>query len=122
MLLFLKCWAIFPLEIISKEATAWAWEFLTEKLGLDEKDLWVSIYHEDDEAFEVWNKGVGVPAEKIIRLGKEDNFWELEVGPSGPCSEIYVDRGKKYGCGSQTVSLAVTAIGFRSMEFSFYSV
>lgn len=87
-------------DYFKKEATAWAWEFLTERLGLEEKDLWVSIYHEDDEAFEVWNKGVGVPAEKIIRLGKEDNFWELEVGPSGPCSEIYVDRGEKYGCGS----------------------
>lgn len=87
-------------DYFKKEATAWAWEFLTTRLGLDENKLWVSIYHEDDEAFEVWNKGVGVPAERIIRLGKEDNFWELEVGPSGPCSEIYVDRGEKYGCGS----------------------
>ncbi len=87
-------------DYFKKEATAWAWEFLTQNLGLEEKDLWVSIYVEDDEAFEVWNKGVGVPAERIVRLGKEDNFWELEVGPSGPCSEIYVDRGEKYGCGS----------------------
>lgn len=87
-------------DYFKKEATAWAWEFLTEKLGLDKDRLWVSIYEKDDEAFEVWNKGVGVPADRIIRLGKEDNFWELEVGPSGPCSEIYVDRGEKYGCGS----------------------
>ncbi|NLK44066.1 MAG: alanine--tRNA ligase [Tissierellia bacterium] len=87
-------------DYFKKEATAWAWEFLAQNLGLEEKDLWVSIYVEDDEAFEVWNKGVGVPAERIVRLGKEDNFWELEVGPSGPCSEIYVDRGEKYGCGS----------------------
>lgn len=87
-------------DYFKKEATAWAWEFLTERLEIDREDLWVTIYLDDDEAFEVWNKGVGVPADRIIRLGKEDNFWELEVGPSGPCSEIYVDRGEKYGCGS----------------------
>ena len=87
-------------DYFKKEATAWAWEFLTERMEIDKEDLWVTIYLEDDEAFEIWNKEVGVPSERIVRLGKEDNFWELEVGPSGPCSEIYVDRGEKYGCGS----------------------
>lgn len=88
-------------DYFKKESTAWAWEFLTENMGLDEEDLWVTIFLEDDEAFEIWNKEVGVPKERIVRLGKADNFWELEVGPSGPCSEIYVDRGIKYGCGSE---------------------
>lgn len=83
------------------EATSWAWEFLTENLEIPEDKLWVTIYFEDDEAFEIWNKEVGVPEDRIVRLGKEDNFWELEVGPSGPCSEIYVDRGIKYGCGDK---------------------
>ncbi|WP_313756405.1 alanine--tRNA ligase [Tissierella sp.] len=87
-------------DYFKREATAWAWEFLTERMGINKEDLWVTIYLEDDEAFEIWNKEVGVPEERIVRLGKEDNFWELEVGPSGPCSEIYVDRGEKYGCGS----------------------
>jgi alanyl-tRNA synthetase len=88
-------------DYFKKEAITWAWEFLTERLELDPKDLWVTIYLDDDEAFELWNKMVGIPEEKIIRLGKDDNFWELEVGPSGPCSEIYVDRGEKYGCGRE---------------------
>lgn len=87
-------------DYFKREATAWAWEFLTERMGISKEDLWVTIYLEDDEAFEIWNKEVGVPVERIVRLGKEDNFWELEVGPSGPCSEIYVDRGEKHGCGS----------------------
>ncbi len=87
-------------DYFKKEATAWAWEFLTDRMGIAEEDLWVTVYFEDDEAFEIWNKEVGVPVERIVRLGKEDNFWELEVGPSGPCSEIYVDRGEKHGCGS----------------------
>ncbi|NLX63087.1 MAG: alanine--tRNA ligase [Tissierellia bacterium] len=84
-----------------KEAIQWAWEFLTVNMEIPKELLWVSIYEEDDEAFEIWKNEVGVPAEKIVRLGKEDNFWELEVGPCGPCSEIYVDRGEKYGCGKE---------------------
>ncbi len=87
-------------DYFKHEATAWAWEFLTKNMEIPEEDLWVTIYLEDDEAYEIWNKEVGVPAERIVRLGKKDNFWELEVGPSGPCSEIYVDRGQSYGCGS----------------------
>jgi len=87
-------------DYFKKEAIEWAWEFLTEKMEIPQEDLWVSIYYDDDEAYEIWNKDIHVPGERIVRLGKEDNFWELEVGPSGPCSEIHVDRGIKYGCGS----------------------
>lgn len=87
-------------DYFKKEAIEWAWEFLTERLEIAEKDLWATVYFEDDEAYEIWNKHIGLPQEKIVRLGKEDNFWELEVGPSGPCSEIYVDRGPAHGCGS----------------------
>jgi len=82
-----------------KEAIQWAWEFMTKNLEIPEEDLWVSVYKDDDEAFNIWKNQIGVPEEKIVKLGKEDNFWELEVGPCGPCSEIYVDRGEKYGCG-----------------------
>ncbi len=85
-------------DYFKEEAIAWAWEFVTEDLKLPEDQLWVSIYQEDDEAFEIWNKTIGVPAEKIVRLGKEDNFWEIGLGPCGPCSELYFDRGQKYGC------------------------
>ena len=88
-------------DYFKKEAIQWAWEFLTVNMEIPKELLWVSIYEEDDEAFEIWKNEVGVPAEKIVRLGKEDNFWELEVGPCGPCSEIYVDRGEKYGCGKE---------------------
>lgn len=88
-------------DYFKSEATAWAWEFLTEILEMPEEELWVTIFFEDDEAFKIWNEEVGVPKERIVRLGKEDNFWELEVGPSGPCSEIYVDRGIEYGCGHE---------------------
>ena len=86
-------------DYFKKEAIMWAWEFLTQRMEINPEDLWVSVYFEDDEAYELWNKMIGVPEEKIVRLGKEDNFWELEVGPSGPCSEIYIDRGKEVGCG-----------------------
>lgn len=88
-------------DYFKKEAITWAWEFLTKRMELNPEDLWVSVYEEDDEASELWNEMIGVPEERIVRLGKEDNFWELEVGPSGPCSEIYVDRGIEYGCGDE---------------------
>lgn len=87
-------------DYFKNEAIPWAWEYLTEVLEIPEELLYPSIYEEDDEAFEIWNKKVGVPAEKIKRLGKADNFWEHGSGPCGPCSEIYFDRGEKYGCGS----------------------
>lgn len=86
-------------DYFKKEAIPWAWEFLTKTLEIPEEKLYPSIYENDEEAFEIWNKKVGVPAEKIIRLGKADNFWEHGSGPCGPCSEIYFDRGLKYGCG-----------------------
>ena len=86
-------------DYFKHEAIAWSWEFLTKIVGLDENRLYPSIYEKDDEAFEIWNKEVGVPAERIFRFGKEDNFWEHGSGPCGPCSEIYYDRGEKYGCG-----------------------
>ena len=82
-----------------KEALAWSWEFLTEVVGLDPDRLYPSVYLDDDEAFDIWNKQIGIPAERIFRFGKEDNFWEHGAGPCGPCSEIYYDRGEKYGCG-----------------------
>ena len=86
-------------DYFKKEAIAWSWEFLTKVVGLDENRLYPSIYENDDEAFDIWNKEIGVPAERIFRFGKEDNFWEHGSGPCGPCSEIYYDRGEKYGCG-----------------------
>ena len=86
-------------DYFKHEACPWAWEFLTKVLEIPADRLYCSIYEDDDEAFEIWNKEVGVPADHIVRLGKEDNFWEHGQGPCGPCSEIYFDRGEKYGCG-----------------------
>lgn len=82
------------------EAITWAWEFLTEKLKVDKDKLWVTVFYEDEEALKIWNEKVGLPLHRIVKLGKEDNFWELEVGPSGPCSEIYYDLGEERGCNS----------------------
>lgn len=84
-------------DYFKKEAIEWAWEFVTERLELDKDKLWVSIYHEDDEAFDIWHEVIGLPKDRIVRLGRKDNFWEIGVGPCGPCSEIFVDRGE--GCG-----------------------
>ena len=86
-------------DYFKKEAIHWSWDFLTNTVGLDPKRLYPSIYLDDEEAFEIWNKQEGIPAERIFRFGKEDNFWEHGAGPCGPCSEIYYDRGEKYGCG-----------------------
>lgn len=88
-------------DYFKKESLAWTWEFLTEVVGLDPDRLYPSIYQDDDEAFEIWNKQIGIPAERIFRFGKEDNFWEHGAGPCGPCSEVYYDRGEKYGCGKE---------------------
>lgn len=87
-------------DYFKNEAIEWSWEFLTEVVGMDPDRLYPSIYEEDEEAFEIWNKKMGIPAERIFRFGKADNFWEHGSGPCGPCSEIYYDRGEKYGCGS----------------------
>ena len=87
-------------DYFKHEAIAWCWEFLTKVVGLEEDRLYPSIYENDDEAFEIWNKEIGVAADRIFRFGKSDNFWEHGAGPCGPCSEVYYDRGEKYGCGS----------------------
>ena len=86
-------------DYFKKDAIRWSWEFLTEVVGLDAERLYPSVYLEDDEAFDIWNKEIGIAEERIFRFGKEDNFWEHGSGPCGPCSEIYYDRGEKYGCG-----------------------
>ena len=86
-------------DYFKTEAIHWSWEFLTEVVGLDADRLYPSVYLEDDEAFDIWNKEMGIPKERIFKFGKEDNFWEHGAGPCGPCSEIYYDRGEKYGCG-----------------------
>ena len=92
-------------DYFKHEAIAWSWEFLTKVVGLDENRLYPSIYENDEEAFEIWNKEIGIPADRIFRFGKEDNFWEHGSGPCGPCSEIYYDRGEKYGCGKPTCTV-----------------
>ena len=95
-------------DYFKKESIAWTWEFLTEYIGLEPEKLYPSIYYDDDEAFEIWTKQIGVPAEKVKRFyrdpetGECDNFWEHGAGPCGPCSEVYYDRGEKYGCGKPT--------------------
>ncbi|MGN0174171.1 MAG: alanine--tRNA ligase [Acutalibacteraceae bacterium] len=86
-------------DYFKHEATSWAWEFCTQVLELPVDRIWVSIYEDDDEAFDIWTKEVGVSPDRIVRFGKEDNFWEHGSGPCGPCSELYFDRGEKYGCG-----------------------
>ena len=90
-------------DYFKKEAIAWCWEFLTSPqwVGLDPDRLYPSIYEDDDEAFRIWHEDIGIPAERIFRFGKEDNFWEHGSGPCGPCSEVYYDRGEKYGCGKE---------------------
>ncbi|MCD8052606.1 MAG: alanine--tRNA ligase [Lachnospiraceae bacterium] len=88
-------------DYFKEEAIEWSWEFLTEVVGLDPQRLYPSIYQDDEEAFGIWNKKMGIPAERIFRFGKEDNFWEHGAGPCGPCSEIYYDRGEQYGCGRE---------------------
>lgn len=90
-------------DYFKREAIRWTWEFLTETVGLDPERLYPSVYEEDDEAFEIWNKEIGVAKERIYRFGKADNFWEHGSGPCGPCSEVYYDRGEKYGSGPEDV-------------------
>ncbi len=87
-------------DYFKNEATAWAWEFITKVLEIPEDRIWVSVYEEDEEAVKIWTEKVGVKKERIVYLGKEDNFWEIGTGPCGPCSELYFDRGEEFGCGS----------------------
>ncbi len=86
-------------DYFKEEAIAWTWEFLTQVVGLEESRLYPSIYENDEEAFAIWNQKIGIGPERIFRFGKADNFWEHGAGPCGPCSEVYYDRGEKYGCG-----------------------
>lgn len=88
-------------DYFKHESIAWGWEFVTKWLEMPTENLWVTVYLEDDEAFDIWEKEVGVPKERIVRLGKKDNFWEIGTGPCGPCSEIYYDRGEEKGCGCE---------------------
>ena len=92
-------------DYFKHEAIAWTWEFLTEVVGLDPDRLYPSVYQDDDEAFDIWNKEIGIAKDRIFRFGKEDNFWEHGSGPCGPCSEVYYDRGEKYGCGKPTCTV-----------------
>ncbi len=92
-------------DYFKNEVIPWAWEFFTEVLKIPADRLYVSVYQDDDEAFEIWNKKVGIPENKIFRMGKEDNFWEHGVGPCGPCSEIYYDKGEEYGCHSSNCTV-----------------
>jgi alanyl-tRNA synthetase len=85
-------------DYFKRESIKWGWEFVTEHLNIPQDKIWVTVYEEDDEAFEIWEKEMNFPKERIVRLGKDDNFWEIGVGPCGPCSEIYFDRGEEYGC------------------------
>ena len=89
-------------DYFKHEATAWAWEFCTKVLEMPAEKIYISVYQDDDEAYEIWTKELGVSPDHMVRLGKEDNFWEHGAGPCGPCSELYFDRGEKYGCGSPT--------------------
>ena len=87
-------------DYFKREATAWAWEFCTKVMEMDPDRIYISVYQEDDEAYDIWTKEIGIPEDHMVRFGKEDNFWEHGAGPCGPCSELYYDRGEKYGCGS----------------------
>ena len=87
-------------DYFKEESITWGWEFITEVMKMPEDKLWATVFLDDDEAFDIWKNKIGMPEEKIVRLGKDDNFWEIGTGPCGPCSEIYFDRGEEYGCGS----------------------
>ncbi len=102
-------------DYFKEEVIPWAWEFVTEVLNLPIEKLYVSVYENDDEAFDIWNKKMGLSEDRIFRMGKDDNFWEVGLGPCGPCSEIYFDRGEKYGCGSETCTVGCDCD--RYMEF-----
>ena len=102
-------------DYFKSEATAWAWEFITKVMEIPEDKLWVTIYEDDDEAKDIWVNEVGVNPDRIVRLGKEDNFWEIGTGPCGPCSEIHYDRGPEYGCGKPDCAIGCDCD--RYMEF-----
>lgn len=86
-------------DYFKREAISWGWEFLTKEMGIDRDKLWITVYEEDDEARDIWINEIGVDPKRVVKMGKDDNFWEHGTGPCGPCSEIHVDRGEKYSCG-----------------------
>ena len=92
-------------DYFKEQAIIWSWEFVTEILQLSRERLWISIYREDEESFEIWSREIGIAEERIVRLGDEDNFWEIGPGPCGPCSEIYYDLGPEKGCGKPGCTL-----------------
>ena len=85
-------------DYFKEQSISWGWEFVTQHLNIPEEKVWVTVYEEDDEAFGIWENQIKIPKERIVRLGKDDNFWEIGIGPCGPCSELYFDRGEEYGC------------------------
>jgi len=91
-------------DYFKEKAIEWAWEFITETMNISSENLWVSVYLDDDEAYDIWNKNVGIRSERIVRLGMKDNFWPPEIipGPCGPCSEMFIDLGPEFGCGEDT--------------------
>lgn len=110
-------------DYFKHEATAWAWEFITKDLKLPVDKLWVTIYEDDDEAFDIWTQEVGVSPDRIVRMGKEDNFWEIGQGPCGPCSEIYFDRGVEHGCGKPDCAIGCDCdrfVEFWNLVFTQY--
>jgi alanyl-tRNA synthetase len=110
-------------DYFKEEAIAWAWEFVTDVMEIPAEKMYVSIYEEDDEAYEIWHKKVGLAPDRIVRLGKKDNFWEHGVGPCGPCSEIYFDRGEKHGCGNPDCAVGCECdryIEFWNLVFTQY--
>jgi len=107
-------------DYFKKEVIPWAWEFLTKELEIPADRLYISVYQDDDEAYDIWTKSVGIPEDHMVRLGKEDNFWEHGSGPCGPCSEIYFDRGLKYGCGKPTCGDCDRFMEIWNLVFSQY--
>ena len=111
-------------DYFKKEAIAWAWEYVTQVLELPLDRLWVTIYQEDDEAFDIWTKEIGISPDRVVRMGKEDNFWEIGVGPCGPCSEIFFDRGPEHGCGSEDCGIGCDCdrfVEFWNLVFTQYN-
>ena len=111
-------------DYFKKDAIQWAWEFVTEVLGLPSERIWITIYLDDDEAFSLWTEKIGVEPEKIVRMGKEHNFWEIGVGPCGPCSELYFDRGVEHGCGSSDCTVGCECdrfVEFWNLVFTQYN-
>lgn len=111
-------------DYFKHEVTAWAWEFITQELKIPVDRIWVSVYEKDDEAIDIWVNEVGVARDRIVRLGREDNFWEIGAGPCGPCSEIYFDRGEQYGCGKKDCAVGCDCdryVEFWNLVFSQYN-